>query len=77
MRGSFQGIGRVKQDGGDGIECDERMLVVVDDVTAFFPFKRTAVLLYGRLYARQACQESRRENQRFFPDGIPSRVYRA
>ena len=47
MRGSFHGIGRVKQDGGDGIECDECVLVVRDDVTAFLPFKRTAVLLKG------------------------------
>ena len=44
MRGSFLGIGRVQHDGGDGIECDESMLVVRDDVTAFLP---TTVLLNG------------------------------
>ena len=47
MRGSFLGIGKVQQNGGDGIECDEHMPVVRDDVTAFLPFKRTAVLLNG------------------------------
>ena len=47
MCGSFLGIGRVQQDVGDGIECDERMLVVRDDVIVFLPFKRTAVLLKG------------------------------
>ena len=45
MRIRFLGIGRVQQEGGAGIECDEHMLVVRDDVTAFLPSKRTAVLL--------------------------------
>ena len=62
MHGSLYDIGRVKQDGGDGIECDERMLVVRDDVTTFLPFKRTVV--YTRA-ARDSCQESRQEKQRF------------
>ena len=44
MRGSFQGIGRMKQ---DGIECDKRMFVIVDDDTTFMPFKRTVVLSNG------------------------------
>ena len=63
MRGSFHGIGRVKQGGGDGIECDECMLVIRDGVTAFLPFKRTVW--------------SRQEKQCFFPDEILARVYRA
>ena len=65
MRGSFHGIGRVKQ---DGIECDECMLVVRDDVTAFLPFKRTTVLLKGVCVCTLNV---------FFPDEILARVYEA
>ena len=69
----------MQQDGGDGIECEERMLNVRDYVTAFLPFKRTVVLINECLYtraARDSCQESRQEKQCFFPDEILARVYR-
>ena len=78
MRGSFHGIGRVKQD--DGIECDKRILVVVDDVTAFVPFKRTAVLLNGvsvHSAGKRFLPRISSGKTTFFPDEILGRVYRA
>ena len=80
MRGSFLGIGRVQQDGGDGIECDERMLVVRDNVTAFLPFMRTAALLKGESVhsgGKRFLPRISSGKTTFFPDEILARVYEA